>query len=127
MKPSCAILAITLGSLGLAAPIQSSSSCPQPLCRDIVLSIKAAANNTVFPPYPNSTAPGVIYQYLASFDPSKLPTAPVSGIFDISTTYCEPSVKVEGREGTIQFLLHGLTSSKVGLRYLRPCVHFSRE
>jgi hypothetical protein len=54
-----------------------------------------------------------MYEYLGSFDPATLPTALVSGTFAISATYCEPSVKVEGREGTIQFLLHGLSATKV--------------
>ena len=113
MKCSYSILALSLGTVGLSTPLQSSAACPAPRCRDIVLPIKAAANNTVFPPYPKSTAPGVMYEYLGSFDPATLPTAPVSGTFAISATYCEPSVKVEGREGTIQFLLHGLSATKV--------------
>ena len=85
------------------------------VCKDMMLSITATANNTVLPPYPNSTDPGVVYQYLGSFNSSTLPSRTVSGTFDISVTYCEPSVKVEGREGTIQLLLHGLSATKVSL------------
>jgi len=77
-----------------------------------MLPIKAAANNTDLPPYPESTEPGVLYKYLA-FNASALPPVFVSGTFNISALYCEPSVKVKGREGTIQLLLHGLTATKV--------------
>lgn len=118
MKYFCLTLALSLGGVVHASsilqyPDTSCSEASKLVCRDLFLPIKAAANNTVYPPYPNSTTPGVLYQYLQSFNTSTLSVAPVSGTFNISATYCEPSVKVEGREGTIQFLLHGVSATKV--------------
>lgn len=118
MKYSYAALVLSLAAIGHSSPIlQRSKNCSTsvPICRDVFLPITAAANNTVLPAYPNSTEPGVAYKYLASFNASTLPTAPVSGVFNISATYCEPSVSVEGRNGTIQVLLHGLSYTKVSL------------
>ncbi|KAH8660715.1 hypothetical protein BGZ60DRAFT_344848, partial [Tricladium varicosporioides] len=37
---------------------------------------------------------------------------PVSGTWNISVTYCEPTVNVEGRGDTIQLLLHGVAYTK---------------
>lgn len=92
-----------------------ATTAPTPLCTTIVLPIKASANNTIYPPYPNSTAEGTYLQYLGSFNASTLPTHTVSGTFDISATYCEPSIKVRGREHTIQLLLHALANTKASL------------
>ena len=109
-------LILALAATGYSLPANGRrNDNPEAVCKDLMLSITATANNTVLPPYPNSTAPGVIYQYLSSFNSSALPSRTVSGTFDISVTYCEPSVKVEGREGTIQLLLHGLSATKVSL------------
>jgi len=85
-------------------------------CRDVDLSIQAQANNVQLPPYPNTTAPGAMYQYL-NFNSSTLPRKLVNGTFKISATYCEPTVKVKGRERTIQVLLHGLSGTKVSSDY----------
>ena len=112
MRPSYATVTIALATAGLAAPTQTRCS-PKPLCKELVFTINAAANNTALPPYPNSTEPGVLFQYLSSFDASALGTAPAAGTFNPIAFYGEPTTKVKGREGTIQYLLHGLLSNKV--------------
>ncbi|KAJ3567075.1 hypothetical protein NPX13_g6896 [Xylaria arbuscula] len=111
MRPLHATITVALATASLAAPTQARCS-PEPLCKELVFTINAAANNTALPPYPNSTGPGVLFQYLASFDASALNTVPATGTFNISALYCEPTTKVRGREGTIQYLLHGLLSNK---------------
>ncbi len=111
MWSSSAILALSLGAIASCVPLQKRWA-PKPVCTDIIIPVQATANNTVFPAYPTSTAPGVMYQYLQSFNASALPVATVFGSFNISATYCQPSVNVTGREGTIQFLLHGLSQHK---------------
>ncbi|KAI1123576.1 hypothetical protein F5Y10DRAFT_251438 [Nemania abortiva] len=111
MRPSYATVTIALVTACLAAPTQTRCS-PKPLCKELVFTINAAANNTALPPYPNSTGPGVLFQYLSSFNASALGTVPTAGTFNISALYCEPTTKVKGREGTIQYLLHGLLSNK---------------
>jgi hypothetical protein len=105
---------LALGTVGYAIPTkQPSDPNPQAKCTDIILPIQAQAFNSKFPPYPNSTAPGVMYQYLASYNASVLPSTLVQGTFKISATLCTPTVNVKGRENTIQVLLHGLSSTKV--------------
>ncbi|PVH70668.1 hypothetical protein DL98DRAFT_436573 [Cadophora sp. DSE1049] len=47
----------------------------------------------------------------------------VSGTYQISVTYCQPTVKVPGRENTIQMLLHGVAYTKSywsGIDYRSP-------
>lgn len=103
-------------SIGCAIPISHPLPARnQPSCRDIVIPVQAEAQNAQFPPYPNSTASGVMYQYLASFNSSALPSTLISGTFDISATFCEPTVNVQGRNSTIQVLIHGLSETKVRL------------
>jgi hypothetical protein len=109
MKGLKTVIVLSLGSIGSAAPLPDN----EPTCTNITIPITASAKNLAFPPYPNSTAPGVIFQYLKSFNSSTLPATTVSGTFEISATYCEPVVKVAGREGTVQMLLHGLAATKV--------------
>jgi pimeloyl-ACP methyl ester carboxylesterase len=116
MKSTTAVaLTLTLGSSGLCAPATrpGTKPClPTPNCKELLLPIKAAANNTDFPPYPESTEPGVFYKYISSFNASTLKQVPVAGTFNISALYCEPTNKVKGRESTVQFLVHGLTGTK---------------
>ncbi|KAI1113553.1 Alpha/Beta hydrolase protein [Nemania sp. NC0429] len=111
MRPSYEAVSIALATAGLATLGQARCS-PKPLCKELVFTINAAANNTAFPPFPTSTGPGVLFQYLSSFNASALGTVPAAGTFKISALYCEPTTKVKGREGTIQYLLHGLTANK---------------
>ncbi|KAI0437884.1 hypothetical protein F4803DRAFT_570309 [Xylaria telfairii] len=111
MRPSYTTVTIALATAGLATLTQARCS-PTPLCKELVFTINAAANNTALPPYPNSTEPGVLFQYLSSFNASALGTVPAAGTFNISALYCESTAKVKGREGTIQYLLHGLLSNK---------------
>lgn len=108
------LLLVPLVGLALANPISTKSAtpAPTPACTTIILPIKASAENTIYPPYPNSTEEGASLEYLSSFNESTLPTHTVSGTYDISATYCEPSVKVQGRKGTIQLLLHALGNTK---------------
>lgn len=115
MTLSSILLIVPLIGLVLGNPIstKTATTAPTPACTTIVLPIKASAENTIFPPYPNSTEEGAYLKYLGSFNASALPTHTVSGTFDISATYCEPSVKVRGREATVQLLLHALASTKV--------------
>ena len=78
-----------------------------------MLPIHATAENAVLPTFPETTSPSAVYEYLGSLNYSSLAHNTISGVFNISATYCEPSVKVEGREGTIQVLLHGVAYTKV--------------
>ncbi|KAI0191640.1 Alpha/Beta hydrolase protein [Astrocystis sublimbata] len=111
MKPHYGIIAIAGATTSLANSTRAPCP-PKPLCKELMLPISATANNTALPPYSDSTEPGVFFEYLSSFDVSALDTVPTSGTFNISALYCEPTVKVKGREGTIQYLLHGLLSNK---------------
>jgi hypothetical protein len=105
---------LAMSAFGCAIPVNPSSSPDyEAKCRNIVLPIQAQSQNKQFPPYPNSTAPGVLYQYLASYNASTLPLKLVQGSFKISATFCGPTVQVKGRENTIQVLLHGLSATKV--------------
>src|ERR1700753_1466269 len=115
MKASQYSLLLAIATVGYAHPGKKppSTSGNQSNCQDIMLDIQAQSHNLVYPPYPNSTAPGMMYQYLASYNSSALPTTLVQGTFKISTTFCQPTVKVQGREATIQVLLHGLSATKV--------------
>lgn len=115
MKSTKVLVLSSLLGVGFSAPI--NQSCPEVhddvLCQDVMLSIEATAMNTAFPPYPNSTLAGEFYGYLGSLNNLSLGTNKVSGKYNISVSYCKPAVKVEGREDTIQMLLHGVSSTKV--------------
>jgi hypothetical protein len=114
MKTLQAFAVLAMGAIGSAIPVNPSASPGyEAKCRNIVLPVEAQAQNNIFPPYPNSTAPGVMYQFLASYNASTLPSHVVHGTFKISATFCEPTVQVKGRENTIQVLLHGLSATKV--------------
>jgi hypothetical protein len=78
-----------------------------------MLLIEATAMNTAFPPYLNDTSPGIFYKYFASISNLPLAANKVSGKYNISVSYCKPTVKVEGRENSIQILLHGVSATKV--------------
>jgi hypothetical protein len=78
----------------------------EPKCVNIIIPVTASAQNVVFPPYLNSRALGVAYEWLGSFNFSTLPKAEVSGTYHISATYCKPVVNVTERAQTIQLLLH---------------------
>ena len=83
--------------------------------------------NTAFPSYPNDTSPGVFYKYLASLSTLTHETHNVSGTYNISVSYCKPTVKVEGREDSIQMLLHGVGMTKVGFaRAHSPWTHINK-
>ncbi|KAK0369553.1 ctr copper transporter family protein [Colletotrichum limetticola] len=99
MRPTYAGVLAALIATSFAAPTNISCTASKPVCKELVLPITAAANNTAFPAYPTSTEPGVLFEWLGSFNASTLPNAPVEGTFNISALYCEPTVKVKGREG----------------------------
>lgn len=82
------------------------------MCQDLVLPIKAATMDNAFPPYPNSTFLGTFYEYLCSLSNVALGTN-VSGKYNISVSYCKPTVKAQGRVDTVQMLLHGVSATKV--------------
>jgi hypothetical protein len=114
MKSTQILIFLSLGGLGYSAPVnQSCTPNPQPLCGNLLLPIEATAMNTAFPPYPNDTSAGVFYKYLASISNLTLETNYVSGKYNISVSYCKPTVKVEGRQDSIQMLLHGVSATKV--------------
>jgi len=85
------------------------------ICREITLPINATANNAVLPSFPNATSLSAVYEFLDSINNASLASTSVSGIFNISASYCEPSIKISGRESTVQLLLHGLSYTKVCL------------
>lgn len=117
LRPHCFLLL-------LATAAQSKYvTNPQPICKDIKLSLTATAENFALPRYPDSTAPTAVGQYLTSFNASTIPqNHTVSGTFSIAATYCEPANKVPDREGTVQLLLHGLGYTKV-----RACLNRARR
>ncbi|KAE9381918.1 hypothetical protein N431DRAFT_539450 [Stipitochalara longipes BDJ] len=93
-------------------------------CKDIIIPVTATANNTLLPTYPDSTSPTAFYQYFGSLNFSKIPpfTNPVSGTFNISATYCEPTINVAGRNA-VQLLVHGVAYTKSywsGIDYPHP-------
>lgn len=96
---------------GPTPPQPSNNSAPT--CIEIVLPVFAKAENFVLPIYPNDTDPGTVYRCLGGFNDSTLTRTPVSGIYNISASYCTPTVNVKGREETIQMFLHGLGLDKV--------------
>jgi hypothetical protein len=115
MKCHQFLLILASAGLGVSKPTNiSCSSNAKPLCRDLVISVKATANNTLLPAYQNSTNPFAFYEYVGSLNSSTIrPFAnTVSGTFDISATYCEPTYKVEGRNA-VQLLVHGVAYTKV--------------
>ncbi|KAK1472911.1 hypothetical protein CTAM01_16234 [Colletotrichum tamarilloi] len=93
MRPTYAGVLAALIATSFAAPTNISCTASKPVCKELVLPITAAANNTAFPAYPTSTEPGVLFEWLGSFNASTLPNAPVEGTFNISALYCEPTVK----------------------------------
>ncbi|KAH7402184.1 Alpha/Beta hydrolase protein [Phaeosphaeria sp. MPI-PUGE-AT-0046c] len=85
----------------------------KPICEDLTLHVDAKAQNFALPPYPPSTDPRAVGQYLSSFNSSSIKqNLTVSGTFAISATYCRPAQEVPGRETTIQLLLHGVGYTK---------------
>ena len=115
------LLAIALSRLTISAPTNSSCpSSPYPLCKDLMIAVTATANNTLLPTYPNSTSPTAFYEYFGSLKFSRTPpfTNTVSGTFNLSATYCEPTIKMEGRNA-VQLLVHGVAYTKVIGN--RPC------
>jgi hypothetical protein len=110
-------LLFALGFSGLAVSVPTNITCPsnpELVCRDLVIPVTATANNTLLPTYPNSTSPTAFYEYLGSLNFSNI--APfanvVSGTFNISATYCEPTIQVDGRNA-VQLLVHGAAYTKV--------------
>jgi hypothetical protein len=109
------LVAFALSGLAVSAP--ANLSCPiipESLCKDITIPVTATANNTLLPTYPNSTSPEAFYEYFASLNFSAIApfTNTVSGTFDISATYCEPTITFEGRNA-VQLLVHGVAYTKV--------------
>jgi hypothetical protein len=97
---------------------------PQPVCKDVRLSLTATAENFALPSYPNSTTRTTVGQYLSSFNASTIQkNRTVSGTFTIAATYCEPANKVSERENSIQLLLHGIGYTKVGTKLVFPPLH----
>ncbi|KUJ08252.1 uncharacterized protein LY89DRAFT_599986 [Mollisia scopiformis] len=78
-----------------------------------MIPVTVTANNTLLPIYPNSTSPTAFYEYFGSLNFSRIsPFAnTVSGTFNISATYCEPSTNLEGRNA-VQLLVHGVAYTK---------------
>lgn len=110
------VIFFILVTTAISAPATQSYPSEQlPTCQELLVPVQASANNTFFPAYPNSTTPTAIYDYIRSLGSAPLkPLAnPVAGVFNISVRYCEPTVKVEGRQDSIQLLLHGLGYTKV--------------
>lgn len=108
---------LTLLAVGHGSPtkaITSQRNCPS-TCKTLILPVNAQARNTVFPPYPDSTEPGVMYKWLGSFNSTGLPTALVEGTFNISATYCEPTKRSGNGDNKFQVLLHGLSATKAGV------------
>ncbi|KAH6674980.1 hypothetical protein B0J14DRAFT_25506 [Halenospora varia] len=95
-----------------ATPVPKDCTTTPPNCKDILLPISAAAENTLYPAYPNLTTSKAFLQYLGSLANATTSPLPVNGTWNISVTYCEPVVKVQGREDTIQLLLHGVAYTK---------------
>lgn len=111
---------VVLSGLANSAPTNTScSSISKPTCIDLMIPVTATANNTLLPTYPNSTSPTAFYEYFASLNFSNIPsfTNTISGTFNISATYCEPTIKVDGRNA-VQILVHGVAYTKVFRRIL---------
>ncbi|KAL5377772.1 hypothetical protein DPSP01_009552 [Paraphaeosphaeria sporulosa] len=108
MKAPIQLTLLALAGTSLSKPVSS----PEPICRDIKLTVTASADNIDLPPFPNDTSPTAFGRYAQSFNVSNLDTKRVGGTFNIAATYCEPSRKIKGREHIIQFLLHGLGYTK---------------
>jgi hypothetical protein len=103
-----------LALLSVAKPTPVPSPCPQSQCKDLIVPITASGNLMVLPPFNSTTADPL--QYISGLNFSSIPHKIVSGIFNISMRYCVPSVEVEGRQNTIQMLLHGVAYTKVSQR-----------
>jgi hypothetical protein len=86
---------------------------PSPVCKDLIVPVTATANQIIFPPF-NSTTANALH-YISTLDFASQPRDTISGTFNISVRYCKPTVEVEGRQNTIQMLLHGAAYTKVVL------------
>ncbi|PVI03081.1 alpha/beta-hydrolase [Periconia macrospinosa] len=110
LRSSCMLLPVSMAVLS-----QASSQIP-PNCKDFMLSIEASAENWALPSYPNATDVASLARYLSQTVPASnftsKPKIPVSGTFNISARFCEPTQKVFEREQSVQLLLHGFLSSK---------------
>lgn len=110
----CLALLATL-SVSTSTPVPAPRY-PSPVCTDLIVPVIATAIQTIFPPFNSITANAL--QYISTLDFASQPQDKVSGTFNISVRYCKPTVEVEGRQNTIQMLLHGAAYTKVVLSCL---------
>lgn len=81
---------VALAILGHASPAPSLRA---PQCTDSIASLTVSTTNFD----------------LSSGTPPPNATIPVSGTFDVHLRFCEPTVLIPSRAGTLQVLLHGGT------------------
>jgi len=79
-------------------------------CQNITIPVSAAANNAALP---DTLTYLTLSTLLGSLDALIFDTL-ISGDFNISATYCAPTVNIPSRANTLQFLVHGIT-------YTRSC------
>ncbi|KAK0617576.1 Alpha/Beta hydrolase protein [Immersiella caudata] len=117
---STAFIAIISASIASASASKNPRPPlpPPPKCRSLELSVHATAENIHFTNPPNQNDAAAIRNWLFSAlaDPTGSymnGTEPISGVYTVGATYCEPRGNTpRRRHRTLQVLVHGMTYSK---------------
>ncbi|RFU35394.1 hypothetical protein B7463_g937, partial [Scytalidium lignicola] len=106
---------------GVSNALPAVTSLPLgPKCSDVVFSLNVTAINLVLPDAVVATASAVIENgtlaqaqaLIAAVGETALLDIAISGTYNISGRFCEPEVRIPGRENHIQLLVHGATYNK---------------
>ncbi|PMD40183.1 alpha/beta-hydrolase [Hyaloscypha variabilis F] len=101
------LLFVLLGA-AVSSPINKSRQAVPPGCVDFTITISAWADNTALPVGLTLSNAFLLLNPLVFEVTSQL----ASGTFDVAATYCPPVDHVEGREETLQVLIHGATYTR---------------
>jgi hypothetical protein len=100
--PNILLLLVLLFGAAFSNPIHPRQTAPTG-CVNFYIPVTASANNTALPPALDLSNFLLLLNPLVFEVTSQL----ASGTFDIAATYCPATTYVEGRENTLQVLLHG--------------------
>jgi hypothetical protein len=99
------LLAVVLALIGVvfSTPIEQRQAIPAG-CTNVTIPVSVYTANNLLLPLDLDTA-----NFLLLANPllANIFDQIASGSFDISATYCEPTIQVPGRENTLQILVHG--------------------
>lgn len=101
---------IISSSFALSLPSGSSIGLN---CYDFFIPVQATSLNLQLNDS-NLTDTASVASLLASLSTSANTSyIPVTGFFNISSRFCEPQIKVEHRQSSLQLLIHGVTYNKI--------------